>query len=61
MTNFNHGSALNIGVITSFICQQLQDKCKASAATLTACAKGQQAAAAATGQAAADAFNAAFT
>jgi hypothetical protein len=27
--DFNHGSALNIGVISSFICQQLNDKCKA--------------------------------
>ncbi|KAK4702407.1 transcription elongation regulator 1, partial [Phenoliferia sp. Uapishka_3] len=28
-TNFNHGSALNIGVIASFIQQQLSSKCKA--------------------------------
>lgn len=57
---FNHGSALGIGVITSFICQQLNDRCKAPAATLAACASGQAAAAKATGGAAADAFNAAF-
>jgi hypothetical protein len=50
------GSALGIGVITSFICQQLNDKCKAPAATLTACASGQAAAAKATGGAAADAL-----
>ena len=29
--DFNHGSALNIGVISSFICGQLQSECKASA------------------------------
>jgi hypothetical protein len=29
--SFSHGSALGIGVITSFICQQLNDKCKAPA------------------------------
>ncbi|KAG9125409.1 hypothetical protein FRC07_007708 [Ceratobasidium sp. 392] len=57
---YNHGSALGIGVITSFICQQLNDKCKASTATLDACAAGQAAAAKETGGAAADAFNAAF-
>jgi hypothetical protein len=58
--SFNHGSALNIGVITSFICGQLQSACKADAAAISACASGQAAAAAATGQAAADAFNAAL-
>ncbi|KAG9099074.1 hypothetical protein FRC06_005673 [Ceratobasidium sp. 370] len=57
---YNHGSALGIGVITSFICQQLNDKCKAPAATLDACAAGQAAAAKVTGGAAADAFNGAF-
>ncbi|KAI9720590.1 MAG: hypothetical protein M1812_002770 [Candelaria pacifica] len=36
------------------------DKCKANGDALSACAKGQQAAAKATGQAAADAFNAEF-
>ncbi|KAF8578954.1 hypothetical protein K439DRAFT_1638439 [Ramaria rubella] len=58
--DFNHGSALNIGVISSFICQQLNDKCKASAATLAACTQAQTAASQATGGAAADAFNAAL-
>ncbi|KAG8758758.1 hypothetical protein FRC12_009928 [Ceratobasidium sp. 428] len=57
---YNHGSALGIGVITSFICQQLNDKCKAPAATLDACAAGQAAAAKETAGAAADAFNDAF-
>jgi hypothetical protein len=59
--DFNHGSALNIGVISDFICQQLKDKCKADAAALTACANGQTAASTLTGQAAADAFNSALT
>ena len=58
--SFNHGSALNIGVITSFICGQLQSACKAGEDAISACAAGQTAAAAQTGQAAADAFNAAL-
>lgn len=58
--SFNHGSALGIGVITSFICGQLQSACKAGADAISACAAGQTAAAAQTGQAAADAFNAAL-
>ncbi|CAE7208431.1 unnamed protein product [Rhizoctonia solani] len=57
---YNHGSALGIGVITSFICQQLNDRCKAPQATLDACASGQAAAAKVTGGAAADSFNSAF-
>ena len=58
--DFNHGSALNIGVISTFICQKLQDKCKAGADTVAACAKGQADAGGLKGQAAADAFNAAL-
>jgi hypothetical protein len=42
--DFNHGSALNIKVISGFVCQQLQDKCKASAATIAACTTAQTAA-----------------
>ena len=57
--DFNHGSALNIGVISTFICQQLADKCKASDQATGACARGQSAASALKGQGAADAFNAA--
>lgn len=57
--SFNHGSALKISVITGFICQQLDSKCKAPAASVIACKAGATAAAALTGQAAADAFNAA--
>ncbi|KAI9808910.1 MAG: hypothetical protein M1827_007135 [Pycnora praestabilis] len=59
--DFNHGSADNIGVITNFICGQLGSKCQANAAAVAACTKGEAAAAKLTGQAAADAFNAAIT
>jgi hypothetical protein len=59
-TSFNHGSALKIDVISSFICGQLSSKCKAGAATITACKTGQAAAANLTGQASADAFNSAL-
>lgn len=58
--DFNHGSALNIKVISGFICGQLQSKCKASADTVSACDDAATAADAATGQAAADAFNSAL-
>ncbi|KAL8795167.1 MAG: hypothetical protein Q9195_002322 [Heterodermia aff. obscurata] len=58
--DFNHGSALNIGVISAFICQQLADKRKAGADATAACAKGEVDAAKVTGQAAAEAFNAVF-
>lgn len=55
--DFSHGSALNIGVITGFICQRLGSPCDAAADAIAACTAGQTAAAALTGQAAADAFN----
>lgn len=58
--DFNHGSALNIKVISDFICQQLSSKCDASAATVSACDAASAAAQAAAGgkaQASADAFN----
>ncbi len=58
--DFNHGSALNIKVISGFVCSQLSSKCKASAATVSACNAADSAAQAATGQAAADAFNSAL-
>jgi hypothetical protein len=58
--DFNHGSALKPAVITGFICQQLQSKCKAAQATVDACNQGAAAANAASGQAAADAFNSAL-
>jgi hypothetical protein len=55
--DFNHGSALNIGVIAGFICQRLGSPCNAAADAISACAAGQTAATGLTGQAAADAFN----
>jgi hypothetical protein len=58
--DFDHGSALNIGVIASFICQRLGSPCNASEAAISACTAGETAAASQTGQAAADAFNAAL-
>ncbi|THH03337.1 hypothetical protein EW145_g6334, partial [Phellinidium pouzarii] len=62
LRSFNHGSADNISVISSFICQQLKNKCRANAAALADCTAGTSAAnAAAPGTGAqADAFNAAF-
>ncbi|PVI07450.1 hypothetical protein DM02DRAFT_608989 [Periconia macrospinosa] len=59
LTNFNHGSANNIGIISSFICDQLTNKCKASADTVTKCDAADAAVKASglTGQAAADSFN----
>lgn len=57
--DFNHGSALNIGVIAGFICQRLESSCKAPTATQDACAQASSAAVASTqDQSAADAFNA---
>ncbi|KAF3065080.1 hypothetical protein GL218_01984 [Daldinia childiae] len=57
--DFNHGSALKPAVITDFICSQLQSKCGASAAAVAQCQEGAEAADSLSGQAAADAFNAA--
>ena len=59
-SDFGHGSANNIDTITDFICQRLDSPCKAPQATLDACQQGRTAAASKTGQAAADAFNAAL-
>ncbi|EPQ61490.1 Bgt-4984 [Blumeria graminis f. sp. tritici] len=42
--DFNHGAALNIKVISDFICQRLQDSCKASADTVENCNKASLAA-----------------
>ncbi|KAI3322110.1 hypothetical protein HD806DRAFT_137277 [Xylariaceae sp. AK1471] len=55
--DFNHGSALNIGVIADFICGQLDSKCEAAEATVQDCEDAAQAADGLKGQAAADAFN----
>nr|KAK5448954.1 hypothetical protein LTR18_002042 [Exophiala xenobiotica] len=57
-TDFNHGSALNIGVIAGFICQRLGSSCDASADVQASCTSASAAAVATTqNQAAADAFN----
>ncbi|ETI22243.1 hypothetical protein G647_06316 [Cladophialophora carrionii CBS 160.54] len=56
-TTFTHGSALNIKVISDFVCQQLETKCQASQEAIDACNQGATAAQGETGQAAADAFN----
>ncbi|KAL1595103.1 hypothetical protein SLS60_009790 [Paraconiothyrium brasiliense] len=59
LTNFPHGSALNIGVISSFICDQLVNKCKADQAAVDQCDQADAAVKASglKGQAAADSFN----
>jgi hypothetical protein len=57
LTNFPHGSALNIGVISSFICDQLVNKCDANQAAVTQCDTADAASKGLKGQAAADAFN----
>ncbi|KAJ4303696.1 hypothetical protein N0V90_002597 [Kalmusia sp. IMI 367209] len=59
LTNFPHGSALNIGVISSFICDQLVNKCQANQAAVDTCDQADAAVKAAglSGQAAADSFN----
>jgi len=57
-TAFNHGSALNIGVITAFIVQQLNTPCHAPNSTLELAAQASAAAEAApSGGAQADAWN----
>lgn len=58
--DFAHGSAQKPAIITQFICQQLGSKCKASSATVSECNSAAQAANAASGQAAANAFNSAL-
>lgn len=59
LTNFPHGSALGIGVISSFICDQLTNKCKADQAAVDKCDQADAAVKASglKGQAAADSFN----
>ncbi|CAD6499028.1 BgTH12-04682 [Blumeria graminis f. sp. triticale] len=59
--DFNHGAALNIKVISDFICQKLQDSCKASADTVENCNKASLAAQKEKGQKSADVFNAGVT
>ncbi len=57
--DFNHGSALNIGVIAGFICQRLGSPCNAPPQVQSSCSSASAAAVAtAQNQAAADVFNA---
>ncbi|KAK0744922.1 hypothetical protein B0T21DRAFT_381019 [Apiosordaria backusii] len=58
--DFSHGSALNINIISSFVCQRLDSSCKASPETVEACEEGAQAASQAEGAQAASVFNAAL-
>lgn len=54
---FNHGSALNIKIVSDFICDRLNDQCKAGDAEVSKCRSASAAAAQLKGQAAADSFN----
>lgn len=56
-TEFNHGSALNIKIVSDFICDRLNDQCKAGDAVVSKCRSASAAAAQLKGQAAADSFN----
>lgn len=56
--DFNHGSAQKIGIIAEFICNRLNDQCKAPSETVAQCEQASAAAVAATqDQTAADVFN----
>lgn len=57
LATFNHGSAQNINIISSFICSQMSNKCQVAAAAVSTCNSAASAANGLTGQAAADAFN----
>ncbi|TDZ54655.1 hypothetical protein CTRI78_v006123 [Colletotrichum trifolii] len=58
--DFEHGSALNINIISSFICGQLSSRCQAADEAVAACEEGQADAQGLQGQDAADAFNSAL-
>ncbi|KAK0663033.1 hypothetical protein QBC41DRAFT_340504 [Cercophora samala] len=58
--DFSHGSALNVDIISFFVCQRLDSACKASAETIEACEEGARAASQAEGAQAASVFNAAL-
>ncbi|KAF1834297.1 hypothetical protein BDW02DRAFT_569198 [Decorospora gaudefroyi] len=60
LSAFNHGSALNIAVISNFICSQISSKCGVSTSVVTSCDAAASLASQLQGQAAADAFNSAF-
>ncbi|PSN61379.1 hypothetical protein BS50DRAFT_639210 [Corynespora cassiicola Philippines] len=57
LATFNHGSANNINIISSFICSQLSNACDADAAAVATCESAAQAADGLEGDAAAQAFN----
>lgn len=54
---FNHGSALNIAVISNFICSQLSNQCNVNAAAVNLCENAAAAALGLQGLQAANAFN----
>ena len=58
--DFSQGSALNVNIITNFICGQLGSACDADEAAVAACEQGQAAADGLQAQAAVDAFNGAL-
>jgi hypothetical protein len=60
LSTFNHGSALNIAVISGFICSQIGNKCDVDAAAISTCDTAASAASGLKGQQAADAFNSAL-
>ncbi|KAG8680765.1 hypothetical protein FRC08_016070, partial [Ceratobasidium sp. 394] len=57
--SFNHSSALNPAIITTFICDQLVGPCNANKPAIDNCNAAKAAITGLTGQAVADAFNAA--
>ena len=57
LSHFNHGSALNIAVISNFICSQLTNSCNANAAAVNVCEAAASAAQGLQALQAADAFN----
>lgn len=60
LSTFNHGSAQDIAIISSFICSQMSNKCSASASAVSACDAAASATQGLAGQAAASAFNSAL-
>ncbi|KAM0273595.1 hypothetical protein ACHAQH_008224 [Verticillium albo-atrum] len=58
--DFDHGSANNVDIITSFICGQLGSRCGAGEAAVAACEDGAAAASELEGDQAAQAFNSAL-
>ncbi|CAO2654146.1 Nn.00g108790.m01.CDS01 [Neocucurbitaria sp. VM-36] len=57
LATFNHGSALNIAVISNFICSQISNKCSVNAAAANLCDTAAAAASGLQGLQAANAFN----